>query len=70
MKKKILIEGMTCSHCVNNIVMALKEVGAKDMDVNLDNNVAVAEISEEITDEAITHAIREAGYFVTGIEKA
>jgi copper chaperone len=69
MKKKIFVEGMTCSHCVNNIVMALKEIGAKDMDVDLDKNVAIAEISEDITDEAITHAIKEAGYFVTGIEK-
>jgi copper chaperone CopZ len=37
-----------CSHCVNNIVMALKDIGAKDMDVNLDKKVAIAEISENI----------------------
>ena len=70
MKKKILVEGMTCTHCVNHVVMALKEVGAKDMDVNLNAKFAIAEISEDITDEAIKHAIEEAGYFVVGIEEA
>jgi len=70
MKKKIIVEGMTCSHCVNNIIMALKDIGAKDMDVDLDKKVAIAEISDDITDEAISHAIKDAGYFVVSIEKA
>ena len=70
MKKKILVEGMSCTHCVNHVVMALKEVGVKDMGVNLDAKVVIAEITEEITDEAIKHAISEAGYFVVGIEEA
>jgi copper chaperone CopZ len=54
----------------NNIVMALKDIGAKDMDVNLDEKVAISEISEDITDEAIINAIKDAGYYVVGIEKA
>ena len=70
MKKKILVEGMTCTHCVNHVVMALKEVGAKDTNVNLDEKFAIAEISDDITDEAIKHVIEEAGYFVTAIEIA
>lgn len=69
MKKKILVEGMSCTHCVNHVVMALKEAGAQNMDVNLDAKFAVAEISEGITDEAIKRAIEEAGYFVVGIEE-
>lgn len=36
---------MTCTHCVNHVVMALKEVGAKDMNVNLDEKFAIAETS-------------------------
>jgi copper chaperone CopZ len=70
MKKKILIEGMTCVHCVNNVVMALKHIGAKNTDVNLDKSFATAEISEDITDEAIKLAIKDAGYYVLGIEKS
>jgi len=70
MKKKILIEGMSCGHCVNHVVEALKEIGAKDVDVSLDKKLATVEISEEIADEAIKAAIDDAGYEVAKIEKA
>jgi len=70
MKKKILVEGMSCGHCVNHVSEALKEIGAKDVEVNLDTKLATAEISEDITDEDIKAAINETGYEVVGIEKA
>ena len=70
MKKKILVEGMSCMHCVNHVSEALKEIGAKDVDVNLDKKLATAEISEDITDDAIKTAIEDAGYDVVKIEKA
>lgn len=70
MKKKILVEGMSCSHCVNHVTDALKEVGAKDISVSLDKKLATAEIEDDITDESIKSAIEEAGYDVTGIERA
>jgi copper chaperone len=69
MKKKILVEGMSCGHCVNHVSEVLKEVGAKDILVNLVEKFATAEISEDITDEAIKLAIEDAGYNVVGIEK-
>ena len=70
MKRKILIEGMSCAHCVNHVTEALKEIGAKNVEVNLERKLATAEISENITDEAIKLAIENAGYDVVGIEKA
>jgi copper chaperone len=70
MKKKILVEGMSCGHCVNHVSEALKEIGAKDVAVSLDSKLATAEISEDITDESIKAAIDDAGYEVIGIEKA
>ena len=70
MKKKILVEGMSCNHCVNHVTEALKEVGAKDISVSLDKKLAIAEIGEDISDEAIKAAIEDAGYDVTKIEKA
>ena len=70
MKKKILVEGMSCSHCVNHVTEALKEIGAKDVEVSLEKKLATAEISEDITDDAIKLAIEDAGYDVVGIEKA
>lgn len=59
MENKILkIEGMTCAAC------------AKEVEANLDKKLVTAEISEEITDDAIMEAIEEAGYDVLGIEKS
>ena len=69
MKKKLFIEGMSCGHCANHVSEALKEIGGKDVEVNLDKKLATAEISEDITDEAIKGAIEEVGYDVVGIEK-
>ena len=70
MKKKILVEGMSCSHCVNHVTEALKEIGAKDVEVSLEKKLATAEISEDITDDAIKLAIEDAGYDVVEIVKA
>ncbi|MCJ7689951.1 MAG: heavy-metal-associated domain-containing protein, partial [Clostridiaceae bacterium] len=56
--------------CSNHVSEALKDLGAKDVEVNLDKKLATAEISEDITDVAIKAAIDEAGYEVVGIEKA
>ncbi|MGV8980842.1 heavy-metal-associated domain-containing protein [Clostridium sp.] len=70
MKKKILVEGMSCGHCVNHVSEALKEIGAKNVEVSLDKKLATAEIGDGITDEVIKTAIDEAGYDVVGIEKA
>jgi len=70
MKKKILVEGVSCVHCVNNVTEALMQIGAKDVVVNLDKKSATAEISDNITDEVIKVAIEEVGYDVLLIEKA
>lgn len=70
MKKKILVEGMSCGHCVSHVSEALGEIGAKDVDVSLDGKFATAEISEDITDEVIKAAIEDAGYDVVGIKTA
>ena len=70
MKKRILVEGMSCSHCVNHVSEALKEIGAKDVDVSLEKKIATVQISEDITDEVIKAAIEEVGFDVVGIELA
>jgi len=70
MKKKILVEGVSCVHCVNRVTEALMQIGAKDVVVYLDSKLATADISNNITDEVIKAAIEEAGYDVVQIEKA
>ncbi len=70
MKKKILIEGMTCGHCVNHVKEALSELeGVTGVDVNLDTKTAVLEASGDISDEGIKATIDEVGYKVVGIEQ-
>ena len=70
MKKKILVEGMSCGHCVAHVTEALKEIGATDVEVSLEKKLATVEVADNITDQAIKLAIEEVGYDVVGIEKA
>jgi len=70
MKKKILVEGMSCGHCVAHVSEALKEIGATDVEVSLEKKLATVEVADNITDQAIKLAIEEVGYDVVGIEKA
>ena len=70
MKKKILVEGMSCGHCVNHVSEALKEIGAKEVEVNLETKLATAEIGDNISDDVIKAAIEDVGYDVVKIEKA
>lgn len=69
MKKKILIEGMSCGHCVNHVKEALSELnGVTSVDVNLAANTAVIEASVDVADKDIKFAIDDAGYEVVNIE--
>lgn len=67
MKKKILVEGMMCGHCVNHVKVALEDLGATDIEVNLEKKLATAEVGNS-SDESIKAAIEDAGYDVVGIE--
>lgn len=68
MKKKIIIEGMSCSHCVNHVREALSELnGVIAVNVDLDSKTAILEASEEISDEEIKEVISDIGYEVIGI---
>jgi copper ion binding protein len=70
MKKKILIEGMSCNHCVHHVSEALKELsGVTNVEVSLDDKTAVLEASSDIKDEDIKIAVDDAGYDVVGIEE-
>ncbi|MGV8983479.1 heavy-metal-associated domain-containing protein [Clostridium sp.] len=69
MKKKIYIDGMSCSHCVSHVKEALLDIGAIKVKVDLEEKFATAEFEDEITDSEITDVIEEAGYEVTEIEE-
>jgi copper chaperone CopZ len=66
MKKKILIEGMSCGHCVMHATKALKELGLENVNVDLATKSAVVE--GNASDAEIKAAIEDAGYEVVKIE--
>ncbi len=69
MIKKILIEGMSCQHCVNHVKNALEELdGVKSAKVSLENKSAEIELNHDVDDEKIKAAIDEVGYEVTSIQ--
>lgn len=64
MKKKIMIDGMSCMNCVKHVKEALEELGKAE--VNLEGKYALVETEE--SDEQLIEAIDEAGYDVVSIE--
>ncbi len=69
MKKKIYIDGMSCSHCVSHVKEALLDIGAIKVKVDLEEKFAMVEFDEEVSDNDIVDAIEEVGYEVTEIEE-
>lgn len=69
MKKKIIVEGMSCGHCVNHVKTALEELnGVNSVSVDLALKTAVVEVGSEIDNADIKAAIEDAGYEVVDIE--
>ncbi|MHC1684662.1 MAG: heavy-metal-associated domain-containing protein [Clostridiaceae bacterium] len=69
MKKKVVVEGMSCGHCVNHVKNALDELeNVKSASVDLDSKTAIVESDVEVNDGDIKFAIEDAGYDVVSIE--
>ncbi|AOR24639.1 heavy-metal-associated domain-containing protein [Clostridium taeniosporum] len=67
MKKKILIEGMSCNHCVGHVKNALEGLdGVTSVEVSLQDKYALVETTE--SDEVLKDAIEDEGYDVVRIE--
>lgn len=70
MKKKIIIEGMSCGHCVKHVEGALGEIsGVIKADVNLEGKYAAVELEREVPDSVLKNAVEEAGYDVVAIKE-
>jgi copper ion binding protein len=65
--KKILIEGMSCGHCVKHVKEALEELsGVTKVEVDLASKTATLE--GDAADADIKAAIEDAGYDVVKIK--
>ena len=70
MQKKLLIEGMSCNHCVNHVKTALTEdiEGVEVKEVSLDGKYALVDIADGVTEDAIKAVIEDLWFELKGIE--
>ena len=66
-EKKILIEGMSCSHCSNTIETELNKIKGVEAKVDLENKTATVILHKDVKDEIIIKVITDAGYKVIRI---
>jgi len=67
MKKELLIEGMSCQHCVKRVTQALQAIDGVQATVSLEQKKAVVELAHDVSDEVLIAAVDEAGYKVEKI---
>lgn len=64
---KVLVNNMTCNHCVMRIEKALKEVGIKNVKFDLETKVIEFELKKKTVDTA-KEAVEAIGYNFEVIE--
>ncbi len=70
MKKIMKVNGMMCPHCQAHVTKALADIpGVASVEVSLENKEAVMELSEDVPDETLMAAVKEAGYEPLGVEQ-
>jgi heavy metal translocating P-type ATPase len=63
MEKKLMVNGMSCGHCAARVEKALKEVpGVREAKVDLDTATVAVALLGGVPEEALRHAVEEAGY--------
>ena len=68
MTKVMSIEGMMCAHCTGSVQKALEAVeGVSAVTMSLEEKSATVEVNGDVSNEALTAAVSEAGYEMKGI---
>ena len=67
-KKRILIDGMHCSHCSSRVEAALNALENVKAKVNLKKGFADVKADDGVSDEMLRTAIEDLGFTVVGIE--
>ena len=65
--KKVQIDGMMCEHCKAHVTKALNNLDGVTAEVSL--ATGIAEVKGDVTNEAITKAVTDAGYTVVNISE-
>lgn len=64
MKKIMEISGMSCGHCQARVEKVLNELDGVQAKVDLKKNIAVVQLSKEVSDDVLKATVTEAGYEV------
>ena len=68
MEKKLIVEGMMCSHCTGRVEKALSELdGVSAAHVDLESKTATVTLTADVSDDVLSKAVADAGYEVTSI---
>ena len=69
MEKKLLIEGMSCNHCVNHVRTALTEdiKGVEVKEVSLDGKYAIVNMDDSVKEE-LKALIEDLGFQLIAIQ--
>lgn len=67
MTKTIIVEGMSCGHCVAHVEKALNAIDGVTAKVDLETKTATVQLSKEVSDETLRKAVEDAGYEVSSI---
>lgn len=63
MKKTLVVEGMMCEHCKMHVEKALEGVaGVDSAQVDLEKKTATVSMTEDVADQVLMDAVKEAGY--------
>ena len=70
MEKKLLIEGMSCNHCVNHVKTALTEdiKGIDVKEVNLDGKYALVDMADGVNEDELKALIADLGFELKAID--
>ena len=70
MEKKLLIEGMSCNHCVNHVKTALTEdiKGIDVKEINLDGKYALVDMADGVNEDELKALIADLGFELKAIQ--
>ena len=68
MKKELVIEGMSCSHCSGRVEQALNAIAGVEATVDLDKKTAFVTLSSDVAEDTLQNAVEEAGYEVVSMK--
>ena len=70
MKKKLIVKGMSCMHCVSAVKGGLADFGEiEDVQVDLEDERVEITLKEDLSDEKIRLSIEDQGYEVVEIRE-